>query len=362
MNQTTEDIVNPILACPDCKAPLISKIGNMYECEAGKERGRYNSTFGIPNLLPYGKSRKSINLSQIGSERINYKLSKNEPFEITINKETVNNLLEDIVGKNIRCADGHILDLLKNLYYKNGKLQEESVYLMTGAFSELFDKYYNSLPEESRTDLFQIVSLARYEAEMQHMKDYAGNFILPKSIIHHIPDDSVVLEVGMGNGATLRRVDNLKKCKSAIGLDFCYGMVEAAVKNTTPRNNCFYAMGDVHAIPLIDNSADAVIMCNTLDRLQNPKLALDEIHRVAKDGSIIILANCMPLQYDIKVNGMKIGFAPENSRFNSVNDAIDYIPNVEILEEKNAIEWHPETVTQGVEKLFVDVFVGKLNK
>jgi len=48
-------------------------------------------------------------------------------------------------------------------------------------------------------------------------------------------------------------------------------------------------VGDIHDIPLPDNALDAVICISVLEHIEQPQKALDEIHRVLKDGGQCLL-------------------------------------------------------------------------
>src|SRR6185437_1199275 len=43
-------------------------------------------------------------------------------------------------------------------------------------------------------------------------------------------------------------------------------------------------VGDIHSLPLADNSVDAVICIAVLEHVEDPKKAMEEIHRVLKPG------------------------------------------------------------------------------
>ena len=49
-------------------------------------------------------------------------------------------------------------------------------------------------------------------------------------------------------------------------------------------------VGDIHKIPLADGSVDAVICGSVLEHVENPILAIQEIHRVLKDGGKLFVS------------------------------------------------------------------------
>jgi len=46
-------------------------------------------------------------------------------------------------------------------------------------------------------------------------------------------------------------------------------------------------IGDIHALPMEDNTADAVICTGTLEHVRDPRRAVAELHRILKPGGIV---------------------------------------------------------------------------
>jgi ubiquinone/menaquinone biosynthesis C-methylase UbiE len=175
-----------------------------------------------------------------------------------------------------------------------------------------------------------------------------------------LPKKGNVVELAMGNGANLRNLVVEGKFTRAIGFDYSFGMVRAA-KSRNGNGHPFYAIADAHHIPIKGGSSDLTLMFNALDRLRDPDRTLCEIRRIAKDGGIIVLGQCMPFQYDIKIGSKTISCLEPGKRIHSLEDAVARIPGAKITQEERGLAWHPITVTQGREDLKVDIVVAKLD-
>ncbi|MFA5998218.1 MAG: class I SAM-dependent methyltransferase [Candidatus Paceibacterota bacterium] len=77
-------------------------------------------------------------------------------------------------------------------------------------------------------------------------------------------------------------------------------------------------VGDIHKIPLIDGSVDAVICSSVLEHVENPILAVHEIHRILKDGGKLFVS--IPSIYPYHA---RKGHYPDYWRF--FDDTIDIL-------------------------------------
>jgi len=127
-------------------------------------------------------------------------------------------------------------------------------------------------------------------------KDNRGKFIddtEKNSISYLLSEDkdkkyNFCLDVGIGNGRLLSSY--YRKCKKIIGLDFAGKLIKGVeeeekrlkIKVTTK-------VGDAENIPFDDNKFDLIINTRVLQHLPNWRKCIDEMARVGKNNSILIL-------------------------------------------------------------------------
>lgn len=369
--QTSEKFLSyvntEILRCPECHGTLTARPYGGYSCgsRVTKETPYYHGIERLPTLLP--EPERSTRRHPDWGKVEKFVYEEPEFSKLGLTKDVVQCLLDDIAMGDWPNIIYHVQRVIEPLPCKldgSGRLEEKSVFFATNFFQKFFEEYCKEVRKEALIDLLGMTSVGRYEAELQCMGDYPGNFVLPDEIIGELPDRGIFVEAGMGNGANLRKIAKMKNPEALIGFDNCYGMVEAAINNTDDSGNFFYAIADAQYLPIGDEKVDVLIMLNTLDRLQKPDLTMKGIGRILKDGSRVVIGNCMPLQYDVHIGDMLISYVPKESRFESPENAINSIEGVKIkiLKELKGVVWHPKTITQGLENLACDLYVAEARK
>ena len=96
---------------------------------------------------------------------------------------------------------------------------------------------------------------------------------------------SSILEVGCGTGHFMRWLD--KQGLRAVGLDFSWPMLERARHMKSPS----ILQGDALRLPFTSASFDLVALISTLEILPDPKQALDEAIRTARQGLVLVVLN-----------------------------------------------------------------------
>lgn len=106
-----------------------------------------------------------------------------------------------------------------------------------------------------------------------------------RKVIDLIPPQSILLDLGCGNGDFLRYINK----RIALG----YG-VDGKIK-THAEQNLIFKEGDLNRrIPLNNASVDTVTALAVIEHLHEPKAFVKEIFRVLKHGGICILTTPSP--------------------------------------------------------------------
>lgn len=93
-----------------------------------------------------------------------------------------------------------------------------------------------------------------------------------------------VLDVGCGNGFIAHHLQSMLG-KTVVGLD---------VGTNTALAQINYLPYDGRHFPVRDNSFDAVLLCYVLHHAQDPRLVLNEVGRVLRDGGLAIIYEDIP--------------------------------------------------------------------
>ena len=101
-----------------------------------------------------------------------------------------------------------------------------------------------------------------------------------------LPPRADVLDVGCGNGFIAHHLQSMLGT-TVVGLDV--GASTAARINYLPY--------DGRHFPVRDQSFDAVLLCYVLHHAQDPRLVLNEVSRVLRDGGLAIIYEDIP--YDL---------------------------------------------------------------
>ncbi|HPQ42879.1 MAG TPA: class I SAM-dependent methyltransferase [Syntrophales bacterium] len=101
-----------------------------------------------------------------------------------------------------------------------------------------------------------------------------------------VPKDSLVLEVGCGEGYGSHLLS--QHVKKIIGLDIDIKTINHALSKYASENCIFRTYNGIN-IPYDTNTFDAVISFQVIEHIQNDKKYISEIHRVLKQSSLFIL-------------------------------------------------------------------------
>jgi SAM-dependent methyltransferase len=98
-----------------------------------------------------------------------------------------------------------------------------------------------------------------------------------------LPPRANVLDVGCGNGFIAHHLQSMLGT-TVVGLD--------VGKSIAARIN--YLPYDGRHFPVRDDSFDAVLLCYVLHHAQDPRLVLNEVNRVLRDGGVAIIYEDIP--------------------------------------------------------------------
>ena len=99
-----------------------------------------------------------------------------------------------------------------------------------------------------------------------------------------LPPRATVLDVGCGNGFIAHHLQGMLGT-TVVGLD--------VGRDTAARIN--YLPYDGRHFPVMDQSFDAVLLCYVLHHAQDPRLVLNEVSRVLREGGLAIIYEDIPV-------------------------------------------------------------------
>ena len=119
----------------------------------------------------------------------------------------------------------------------------------------------------------------------------AGQRDIETAITHmEIQDTDVVLDVGIGTGASLHFYPHNGRI---IGIDLSGGMLRECRKKIREqqRDNVMVLQGNALDLPFADDSFDHVFISHVISVVSDPFLLIREAQRVAKSRSRIVIVN-----------------------------------------------------------------------
>ncbi|MFD0019813.1 methyltransferase domain-containing protein [Streptomyces sp. NPDC058382] len=99
-----------------------------------------------------------------------------------------------------------------------------------------------------------------------------------------------VVDLGCGPGTDLLALaEGVTATGAVIGIDHDRAAVDAARERTTEHRTVDVRLGDIQDLPLADRTADRARTDRVLQHVEDPLLALREIHRVLRPGGRIVM-------------------------------------------------------------------------
>ena len=117
-----------------------------------------------------------------------------------------------------------------------------------------------------------------------HVTHYNEKYL---NIVNNLEKNSILLEVGSGDGNDANRINNSEI--SVIQSDISFEMIKLAKSNNKNNAKTFFVVSDAEKIPCEDNSLDAIMIVAALHHLPSPKKFFKEASRVLTPKGIIII-------------------------------------------------------------------------
>lgn len=155
------------------------------------------------------------------------------------------------------------------------------------SYKKIILEHYKKQAEEFKTSELsttpdRLVRKMEVDAILSYIEYFYQNNILSS--------ESVILDIGCGNGYTLNEIRKKYNCFKLMGIDFTKEMAELAANRNIA--NCDIIHGDIKNINIETGSVDMIISERCLINIMNwdeQKMALNNLHRICKKDSYIIL-------------------------------------------------------------------------
>lgn len=103
----------------------------------------------------------------------------------------------------------------------------------------------------------------------------------------------IIVDLSCGTGIMARRLARSQKSPYIVAIDYSEAMLavlqQEIIKELIPVDRFAIIRGDVEAIPLLDNSVDAIYCGAAMHCWENPDRAIDNIYRILRPGAKLYL-------------------------------------------------------------------------
>ena len=140
-----------------------------------------------------------------------------------------------------------------------------------------------------------------------------GTSFTPDALLSLIPGDWVVADLGCGTGNAAEHLGPY--VERVIAIDQSEEMLEAAKKRLVDAGNIEYRVGTLEAIPLADESVDAVTCLLVLHHIEEPGRVIREMARVLRKlrgGGLAVIVDMLEhgrSEYKTDLGHRHLGFA-----------------------------------------------------
>lgn len=250
-----------------------------------------------------------------------YKISEGIPYFFNFIEKQNNREIDEIKADIIRFVEESdaklCLDGFKELGYALLSKYGRSIEGRRRAMMDIFTferEITKCLFGEKNAMVSQATTAARYDLE-----NYRGSYVLPEKVTDKIkelvPENSMIFEGATGPGDNLKELAGRMKSKVAIGIDISENMVREAQERVRESESIFVAQGSLECIPLKRRTVDLININNVIDRVPDPRKIAGEFRRISKDGCVMAVFNCYPIQFT-SPDGSKV-YVPEGKRLDT---------------------------------------------
>ncbi|KGX93508.1 methyltransferase [Pontibacillus halophilus JSM 076056 = DSM 19796] len=127
-----------------------------------------------------------------------------------------------------------------------------------------------------------------WQERSKEMWDQGSRKSIIPFLAQHIPANSVVGDLGCGDGYGSHKL--VEAGYNVVGVDISEEMTERAKRAAAHTEECLtFRQGDLIALPFEDGTFDGVMAINSIEWVEQPLRALNEIKRVVKSGGKLCL-------------------------------------------------------------------------
>jgi ubiquinone/menaquinone biosynthesis C-methylase UbiE len=149
---------------------------------------------------------------------------------------------------------------------------------------------------DKKRDIMRRYNLTAHIYDMRYAEEQAAKIEAALETVK-IDEHSIILDAGCGTGILVSYTAD--KPKVIVGLDISKGILLEAKEHAKKLRNAHFVLADADNMPLRKGFFSHVFGVTLIQNMPNPARALDEIKRVARKDTVVI------------VTGMKKAFALE---------------------------------------------------
>ena len=121
--------------------------------------------------------------------------------------------------------------------------------------------------------------------------DLFGTGFTARALLGLLPRDWTIIDAGCGTGNASEFL--APHARRVIAVDASPTMLKAARKRLASFENIDFVRGELHALPLLPGSADAVVCVLVMHHMDSPELVTEEFRRVLRPGGSALIVDML---------------------------------------------------------------------